>query len=207
MKSRAICVGLAVMVVLFCASSVQAWIFDIVVEPANPQPGVVFTILSNGMLPHDCGPSTTSLFQSGDSVVFDISTYGDGCFTVPVPYTLFDSISIAEPGLYTLRIVENYYWGDSTLYFTRDSLIQFVVGDSSDISPCFLCIAGDANASDEVEIGDPIFLVKYIFGGGLEPECMREADANADGEITISDAIFLVRYIFADGPSSVCSPE
>lgn len=61
-------------------------------------------------------------------------------------------------------------------------------------------VRGDANKDDSVDIGDPVFLLDYIFRGGPVPPCLDSADTNNDTRIDISDPIFLLSYLFTGGP-------
>jgi hypothetical protein len=58
---------------------------------------------------------------------------------------------------------------------------------------------GDANADGVVNIADVIYLVNYLFAGGLEPCPMEAGDANCDGVVNVADVIYLVSYLFAGG--------
>jgi len=58
---------------------------------------------------------------------------------------------------------------------------------------------GDADQSNNIDIGDVVFLVDYIFAGGPEPP-LYSGDADASGAIDISDPVYLIGYIFAGGP-------
>jgi hypothetical protein len=56
---------------------------------------------------------------------------------------------------------------------------------------------GDVNSDGKVNIGDPIFLLSFVFQGGKAPKCAPTADANHDLRTDISDAITLLTYLFA----------
>lgn len=64
---------------------------------------------------------------------------------------------------------------------------------------CFQC--GDADGSGGVTIGDAVFVVNYIFGGGPPPVSEFAADADCTGAVSISDAVYLVSFIFGGGPA------
>ncbi|MFH1891574.1 MAG: SBBP repeat-containing protein [Candidatus Zixiibacteriota bacterium] len=68
----------------------------------------------------------------------------------------------------------------------------------------YMC--GDANASENVDIDDIIYIVNYVFLGGVPPNPLRLADCNCSGEIDIDDIISLVGYIFLGGPVP-CDPN
>jgi len=57
-----------------------------------------------------------------------------------------------------------------------------------------------------VNVSDAVYLINYIFIGGMAPYCMQEGDANADGTVNISDAVYIINYVFLDGPAPICGP-
>ncbi len=63
---------------------------------------------------------------------------------------------------------------------------------------------GDANADGAVDISDVVYLVAYIFSGGLPPLPLLAGDANCDNTVDISDVVYLIAYIFSGG-SAPCS--
>jgi hypothetical protein len=65
---------------------------------------------------------------------------------------------------------------------------------------------GDANADGEINIGDVVFIVNYIFREGEPPQIPNWADANADCLVNVADAVYLISYIFRGGadPQSGC---
>lgn len=72
-------------------------------------------------------------------------------------------------------------------------------------SPPFVC--GDADGTSVVTISDAVFLINYIFAGGVAPDPLMSGDADCSEAITISDAVYLINYIFSGGaaPCSTCS--
>jgi hypothetical protein len=63
---------------------------------------------------------------------------------------------------------------------------------------------GDANNDGATDISDVVYLIAYIFSGGLPPTPLRAGDANCDNSVDISDAVYLIAYIFSGG-SAPCS--
>ncbi len=59
--------------------------------------------------------------------------------------------------------------------------------------------AGDANNDGNVDIGDAVSLISYIFKGGAAPTPLEAGDANCDGDVNVGDAVTLVNYIFNGG--------
>ncbi len=65
--------------------------------------------------------------------------------------------------------------------------------------------AGDANFDGSTNVGDIIFLVNYVFGGGPAPVHMACTDVNDDCNVNIADAVRLLYYIFHNGDPVTCS--
>jgi photosystem II stability/assembly factor-like uncharacterized protein len=63
----------------------------------------------------------------------------------------------------------------------------------------FLC--GDPNASGDVDIGDAVYIILYIFSGGPPPQPVLEAgDADCSGGVDIDDVVYILTFIFLGGP-------
>lgn len=62
-------------------------------------------------------------------------------------------------------------------------------------------LAGDADGNDLVNITDAVFLISYIFSGGVAPSPLNIGDADCNGLVNITDAVYLISYIFNDGPA------
>jgi hypothetical protein len=68
---------------------------------------------------------------------------------------------------------------------------------SSGQNPSQIC--GDSNNDGEINAGDAVYTIAYVFKGGSAPEFICQADANGDGNIDIGDAVRLISYIFRSG--------
>jgi outer membrane protein assembly factor BamB len=64
-------------------------------------------------------------------------------------------------------------------------------------------ICGDANSDGDVNVGDAVFLIAYIFNGGPAPDPECAGDANGDGSVNVGDAVYLIAYVFNGGPPPV----
>lgn len=62
-------------------------------------------------------------------------------------------------------------------------------------------ICGDANHSYQVDLSDLMWLVNYLFRGGVEPVPMLAGDVTCDEGVDLSDLIYLVNYLFMGGPA------
>ncbi len=68
----------------------------------------------------------------------------------------------------------------------------------------FPYVCGDVNGDGDFNVGDPIYLIAFIFKGGPEPENFRLGDANGDGQVDIGDAVYMLQNIFQSGPDPIC---
>jgi hypothetical protein len=64
-------------------------------------------------------------------------------------------------------------------------------------------ICGDASGDGQVNLGDAVFLIAYVFKRGLSPDPVCSGDTNGDGGINIGDAVYLIAHLFKDGPNPV----
>ena len=59
---------------------------------------------------------------------------------------------------------------------------------------------GDINGDGSFDIGDPIFLLDYLFNDATRPPCDDAGDMNDDGGLDIGDAVFGLAALFSGGP-------
>lgn len=74
--------------------------------------------------------------------------------------------------------------------------------------PIGLC--GDANGNGEIDIGDVIYLLNYLYRSGDAPACQPITicgDVNLDEAVDLSDAIYLLNYLYKGGPPPGSPPE
>lgn len=62
-------------------------------------------------------------------------------------------------------------------------------------------LRGDANGDGQINVGDAVSIVNYIFRNGSAPDPKYLGDANCDGRINVGDAVYLINYIFRSGPA------
>lgn len=65
-------------------------------------------------------------------------------------------------------------------------------------------VAGDANGDCQVNIGDAVMVIAYVFQGGSTPVPIDAGDANGDCSVNIGDGVYLINYIFKGGPAPAC---
>ncbi len=61
-------------------------------------------------------------------------------------------------------------------------------------------ICGDANGSGDVEAGDVVYLISYLFRSGPAPVPLCIGDANCSGDVEAGDVVYLISYLFRSGP-------
>jgi len=72
------------------------------------------------------------------------------------------------------------------------------VGDVCDVA------CGDANGDGDVNVGDIVYIISYVFKGGMPPASLWAADVNHDGDVNVADAVYLVNYVFRSGMAPDC---
>jgi len=60
-------------------------------------------------------------------------------------------------------------------------------------------MSGDANGDGTLDIGDPVYLLNYVFREGRPPVPYPAGDANGDGKVNVGDVVYLLDFIFRDG--------
>jgi hypothetical protein len=65
-------------------------------------------------------------------------------------------------------------------------------------------VAGDANGDLEVNVGDVVYLVSYLYKGGPAPFPLEAGDANCDDILDVGDVVYLVSYLYKGGPPPGC---
>jgi hypothetical protein len=114
--------------------------------------------------------------------------YGKNFRVILPGETFVDSVSYILPKTWKTENLQ-------VIAFAQYDLTKKVVVSNS----FWLNQIGDANKDKTVDIGDIIFLAKYIFYGGESPECRSCADANSDSQIDVADITYLINYLYWGG--------
>jgi len=64
------------------------------------------------------------------------------------------------------------------------------------ISP-YIC--GDCNDDENIDIGDVIYLINYLYKNGSAPNPWQAGDVNISGVVDIGDVVYLINYMFKNG--------
>ena len=101
----------------------------------------------------------------------------------------------------------DYFWrvnaapinGPTTAYSPRADFVVYAP---------LVYVCGDANGDDQVNVGDAVYLINYIFKGGPAPDPECVGDANGDDQVNVGDAVYLINYVFKGGspPVEPCCP-
>ena len=90
----------------------------------------------------------------------------------------------------------------------EDGLLDIFAGDYSALTVSYyrnttqvgsVFIRADINTDGGTNVADAIFLLAFLFSGGVTPSCLDAADVNDDGSINISDAVNLLAVLFSGG--------
>ncbi len=66
------------------------------------------------------------------------------------------------------------------------------------------CSLGDADSSGNIDVGDVVYLINYLFKNGPAPKPVTAGDSNNDNEVTVADIIYLINYLFKSGMRPSC---
>ena len=81
-----------------------------------------------------------------------------------------------------------------------DLTIQNVVSVTAPDVYTYGFIRGDSNADNNLDVGDSVYTLTYLFQGGPPPLCFDAADCNDDGSVDIGDPVYGLTFLFAMGP-------
>lgn len=62
-------------------------------------------------------------------------------------------------------------------------------------------ICGDVNDDYDVDVGDIVYLIAYIFNHAPAPAPYESGDVNCDTKVNLLDVVYLVSYVFRGGPT------
>ena len=113
----------------------------------------------------------------------------------------------------TLNVYDSCFiaW-DTTTVQPESQHLLFVDNHANEFIPYFepgttfvaLYRPGDVNCNCEINIGDVVYLISYLFKGGPEPCPLDAGDVNGDCVIDIGDVVYLINYLFKWGSLPVC---
>ena len=63
--------------------------------------------------------------------------------------------------------------------------------------------SGDINGDGLVNIGDPVYLIGYVFRDGPPPAYEAMGNVNGDNQVNVGDAVYMISFLFRSGPPPV----
>lgn len=135
-----------------------------------------------------------------DEVIYSYQLYADEQLTTLIEESLNLTIvgdSAAWPTTILLDTDADYFWrvrcGDPFEYGQWSESASFL------LVPAYIC--GDANGDESVDVGDAVYIINYVFKGGVAPEPIEAGDANSDKAVDVGDAVYMINYVFKGGPA------
>ncbi|MEM7260427.1 MAG: dockerin type I repeat-containing protein [Planctomycetota bacterium] len=87
------------------------------------------------------------------------------------------------------------------------ALLASLVLMAAGVSTSHAFIRGDADASEQVDVGDAVYLLASLFDPGApELPCADAGDTNDDGSIDVADAVYLLAALFQPGSAPIPAP-
>ncbi|MCP4568350.1 MAG: M6 family metalloprotease domain-containing protein, partial [FCB group bacterium] len=123
--------------------------------------------------------ATDSLFSDGDSTDVADTTYGG-----------FDSLALGTTYFWKVLALDNF--GGVTA--------------STEIFSISTWVPGDANGDGDINVGDAVYMINYVFKGGDEPIPVGAGDANGDCTLNVGDGVYLINYVFKGGDPPIANP-
>ena len=59
---------------------------------------------------------------------------------------------------------------------------------------------GDVNGDGNIDVGDVVFLVNYLYRSGPTPTPVSQGDISGDCQVDVGDVVYLINYLFKGGP-------
>jgi hypothetical protein len=86
-------------------------------------------------------------------------------------------------------------------YFSLDTVAQASGGSDLEF-PLNVgsYIRGDVNYDQQIDLGDVVHLINYLFRNGPPPIPYFSGDANSDTIVELSDVVYLINYLYREGP-------
>jgi hypothetical protein len=64
---------------------------------------------------------------------------------------------------------------------------------------------GDVNGDGNIDLGDVVYLINYLWKSGPPPDPYEAGDTNCDGTISISDIVYIINYLYHGGLPPGCN--
>jgi len=93
-----------------------------------------------------------------------------------------------------------YLCGADTIYYNGDGVPDFAIPETYEPT------CGDVNGDNNLNLMDPILILRFLFFNGPDPVDMDKADVNGDGEVDLRDILTLIFHIYFNRPAELNCP-
>jgi hypothetical protein len=144
---------------------------------------------------HDVAPY---VFPSDSTITFEVILTRNGNIK-------FQYLSVGDSGIQDSAVIGvSEFDCRADPHVLEGNPVENIVDDSMavlfDYAYIIWEMSGDANGDGDANVGDAVFMINWIFNGGLAPWSMQEADANCDGDPNVGDVVYIINYVFSSGP-------
>ena len=134
--------------------------------------------------------SSTTIDEDGDDLYYQWEFIDGSGSKWLGPYNSGEQMMLSNiwnsPGIFNVKVRVNDLWNISEWSEPHNITIYDIV-------------CGDSNNDSDINIGDSVFVLNYVFKGGPAPDPLCEGDANGDGSVNVGDAVYLIGYVFKGG--------
>jgi len=96
------------------------------------------------------------------------------------------------------------YGGQLTINSNDPDTPEWIVPVTMNVVPLNLCICGDANGDELVNLLDITYLIDFKFKGGPEPEYPSCSNVDGVGGFDILDIVYFIDFKYKSGPEPNC---
>lgn len=139
--------------------------------------------------------SASSTDGDGHDLMYQFS-WGDGNISdwigpYPSGEIMTTSYAWVATGSFSLKVkVKDEYDSESANWSPIKTVDVVRIGDTNDDGTC--------------NVGDAVFLINFVFKGGISPDPILSGDANCDSSTNVGDAVFIINFVFKAGPAPGC---
>jgi hypothetical protein len=185
---------------------------------AHPNGFKNYMTLENDVYIYESGPFGSDAPLPPDTI-YSLMTGNDGYYLAQldscedlmtlVTFDVYDMLPDDTMCVVKILSTSRFDVGATTLQENIDKANAFI-GEHPEIKcsqgpgPC-LCLPGDANGDGDINVGDAVYIISYVFKGGAAPTPYNpcSGDANGDCDCNVGDAVYIISYVFKGGADPV----